>query len=453
MATLLQLRLFGWRQIEAASDLDRFLLVVTTMPDERLMQFLESRRGRGRNDYPVRACWNAVLAGIVFQHASAASLLRELARNAELRELCGFEPAAGAAAVPTADTFERFLKLVVRHEAFVVAMFDELVTEIGRVLPDFGKRLAQDSKAVPSFGHRVRDERKLATPDGRRDLDADVGVKTYRGQHRDGTAWEKIVRWFGYKLHLVVDSTYELPVALEVTRASASDTHHLPTLVRELEHKQPELLERTDEYSADKAYDDEKNHRELHGRGIAPIIDVVRHWPKDEPTRPLYPNRVEPFVYDERGGVYCVCPASGELRELALHGYDRTRDALKYRCPAAALGLTCAGRAECERGRTCGTYGRVVWVPLADDVRRFCRIPRNTARWQTAYNRRSAIERVNSRVDNLLGFERHTIRGLAKMRTRLTLALAVMLAMALGRIRANQAEHMRSFVLPVARAA
>ena len=42
-------------------------------------------------------------------------------------------------------------------------------------------------------------------------------------EHDDGTAWEKIIKCFGYKLHLIVDSDYELPVAYEVTTASKSD--------------------------------------------------------------------------------------------------------------------------------------------------------------------------------------------------------------------------------------
>ncbi|SJZ73132.1 hypothetical protein SAMN02745885_01958, partial [Carboxydocella sporoproducens DSM 16521] len=40
----------------------------------------------------------------------------------------------------------------------------------------------------------------------------------------------------------------------------------------------------------------------------------------------------------------------------------------------------------------------------------------------------------------------HTIRGMAKMKLRCGLALCVMLAMAIGRIRENQAEKMRSLV-------
>jgi hypothetical protein len=63
------------------------------------------------------------------------------------------------------------------------------------------------------------------------------------------------------------------------------------------------------------------------------------------------------------------------------------------------------------------------------------------------------VERVNSRIDKLLGFERHSIRGQPKMKMRMGLGLLVMLAMGLGRIEAGQPEQMRSVTLPVCRAA
>ena len=79
------------------------------IPDEEFVSTLELRRGRGRNDYPIRPTWNAMLAGIVYQHPSAASLLRELRRNGELRELCGYNPLLGEKAVPSDDAFGHFL--------------------------------------------------------------------------------------------------------------------------------------------------------------------------------------------------------------------------------------------------------------------------------------------------------------------------------------------------------
>ena len=66
--------------------------------------------------------------------------------------------------------------------------------------------------------------------------------------------------------------------------------------------------------------------------------------------------------------------------------------------------------------------------------------------WRRAYKRRNAIERINSRIDNSFGFEKHFIRGKAKMTARVGLALAVMMALAVGHIKAGRPEYMRSLV-------
>ncbi|WP_245543290.1 transposase [Kyrpidia tusciae] len=81
MAIIPQLELFSWEDIEPLGDLERLRLVLEHLPDEALMAHLEKSRGHGRDDYPVRAMWNSMLAGIVFQHPSIESLRRELSRN------------------------------------------------------------------------------------------------------------------------------------------------------------------------------------------------------------------------------------------------------------------------------------------------------------------------------------------------------------------------------------
>ena len=157
--------------------------------------------------------------------------------------------------------------------------------------------------------------------------------------------------------------------------------------------------------------------------GIRPIIDTRRMW-KGEGTRPLFPDRADMFVYDERGQVSCVCPWSGEVRHMAFMGFEKDRKALKYRCPASAFDLHCAGRHWCDQGR------RV-----------------------DAYKRRTAVERVFRRVDGVFGFEHHTICGFAKMEARISLALLVNVSMALARVRQGQVERLRSLVAPLRRAA
>jgi hypothetical protein len=195
--------LFSWQDVDAKSDLDRLSLVLDTIPDEPLMRRLETYRGKGWNDYPVRVMWNVVLAGVVYQHLSIESLRRELMRNAELRMICGFDPAQGSDAVPSSPAFTHFLKNLYRFKGHIKAMFDQLIEEAGTYLPDLGDRLAFDGKAIPSAGKPS----KKTVPDGRRDVDANWGKHEYKGVDLNGNLWTKVKAWFGCKLHLLVDTT------------------------------------------------------------------------------------------------------------------------------------------------------------------------------------------------------------------------------------------------------
>ena len=145
MARIDQTQLFGWNDIEILGDLQRLKLVVTYLPDEKLVSALEQERGRGIDDYPVRPVWNSILAGVVFQHVSVESLRRELLRNAQLRQVCGFDLLKGVDAVPTAWAYSRFLKNLMKHQATVEGMFDELVEKLMKELPDFGRTIAPAS--------------------------------------------------------------------------------------------------------------------------------------------------------------------------------------------------------------------------------------------------------------------------------------------------------------------
>lgn len=442
MATILQPSLFSWQEIDACSDLDRLDLVLSVLPDEHLMSLLEQDRGKGRNDYPVRVIWNTLLAGIVFQHPSIASLRRELLRNAELRQRCGYDLWRGVLAVPPAHVFSRFLRNLLRYEVEIRALFDQLVEQVRTVLPDFGINLSVDGKAIESAGKKSDKAR-----DGRREIDADWGTKSYHGQRADGSLWSKVSHWFGYKLHLLIDADCELPVGYSVTKASVSDTTQLLPLLAELKQHHPEIVEQAQTLSGDRGYDSQANNQQLYDRyQIAPIIDIRHDWKDGETSRPLDPARTDVIVYDQDGTLYCVAGQTADERmmPLAYDGFEKQRGTLKYRCPAAVYGLDCPERERCGSS----AYGRVVRVPLDLNRRRFIPVPRGSYKFKRLYKKRTAVERVNSRLDVSFGFERHFIRGQQKMQVQVGLALVVMLAMALGRIRQGQAKKMRSLVEP-----
>lgn len=156
MAIIQDLSLFSWKNfqddLQTLGDLERFKLVIETIPDKKLIQTLQTIRGRGRDDHPIVAMWNSILAGIVFEHVSIQSLRRELMRNAQLREMCGFDPLMGVKAVPSKSAYNRFLANLVVQESLIKGMFDALIQELISIFPNFGKNIAGDGKAIRSFG-------------------------------------------------------------------------------------------------------------------------------------------------------------------------------------------------------------------------------------------------------------------------------------------------------------
>lgn len=134
---------------------------------------------------------------MVFQHPSAAALIRELWRNGELRQLCGFDPLGGMTSAPSDDAMERFLLLLVGHREILTSIFHALVEELAEAIPDLGRRLAVDSKAIPSAGRPVRNEEKQTERDGRRDLDADCpsrhSLRSFLRMYRSKTSSCRVI--------------------------------------------------------------------------------------------------------------------------------------------------------------------------------------------------------------------------------------------------------------------
>jgi hypothetical protein len=422
MAIIPQISLFRWEEdIENLGDLERLKLVLESLPDEELVRALEKERGHGRDDYPVRAMWNSLLAGLVFQHPSIASLIRELRRNVQLRYLCGFDHLDK---VPRAYNYSRFIALVMSHQDKLDHIFHALVRQAMALLPQFGQRLAMDGKYIRSWAGR---KNKHTHTDGRRETDADLGMKKYHGVHEDGTPWEKVVKCFGFKLHLIVDAVYELPVAYSVTQASAADITEGHKLIDKLARERPELVEACDYLSADKGYDDSKLLNKLMGPDyeIKPVIDTRQLW-RDEKERPL-PGHPDVY-YTEQGDVFCYAAKDRKRRLMSCDGYETSRQCLRKTCPVKAYGITCPSYGRCP-------HQGGIRIPLTTDSRIFTAVDRSSYKWEREYDRRTAVERVNSRLDVSFGFEQHTIRGKKKMTMRCSLALIVMLTMAIGRIR------------------
>ncbi len=331
------------------------------------MRVLEQERGKGRDDYPVRAMWNSLLAGIVFQHPTIESLRRELARNGQLRELCGFKPGV----IPPPSAYTRFLQHLLDHEPVLDQMFDDLVEALRTALPHFAERLAIDAKAIPSFAQNANQNQ---TPDGRRDLDADHGVKHYRGKNKDGKPWEKIVHGFRCKIHLLVDSTYAWPLAFTVTKASVADIREAPVLLAQLAKRHPLALKAARVLTGNKAYGSRPRVTELwDAYRIKPVIDIRNMW-KDGEISHVLPG-YDHAPYDSKRVVECYDPATGIKRTMANGGFEQDRTTLKKVCPVDVSGGVSKGAEECP-------VKHQLRIKLDTDRRIFTPIDRTSYRWK-----------------------------------------------------------------------
>ena len=92
--------------------------------------------------------------------------------------------------------------------------------------------------------------------------------------HPDGEETVEVThRWFGYKLHMLCDATYELPIAFEVTNAAVHESPKLLGLVAHAAERHEALVERAETMCANMGCDDGQDKAQLFDEyGIAPII-------------------------------------------------------------------------------------------------------------------------------------------------------------------------------------
>jgi uncharacterized protein YjiS (DUF1127 family) len=94
---------------------------------------------------------------------------------------------------------------------------------------------------------------------------------------------------------------------------------------------------------------------------------------------------------------------------MVNNGFCKNRNRRKFRCP-----LACGKLDHCDHKAVCKSesdYGRTVYVSSDQDLRHICRIPRGSKQWKSLMKARTASERVNKRLLNDYGLEKHQARG------------------------------------------
>jgi len=414
--------LFAWECLEDSPSLKTVKRFLEAIPDGPLLEGLRNWRGRGRNDYPVHVLWGVVLLTPLLRHQRIEGCLAELGRNRGLRRLIGIE---SESQVPKKWNVSRFLDTLGQepHISRVREIFDTIVRKLGGAVPDLGRDTAGDSTWLhgrhKSSAAAVKSERAqgLPQPAG--------GRKEYKDD--DGQV-SKVVEWFGYKLHLLVDVKHEVALAYEVTSTKAGDGETLPGLLCQAQSNLPDKRIRTLAY--DKAADDNKVHRLLSKARIKPLIQNRSLWKEEhEKMLPGHDGNSN-IVYDESGTLHCYDRTSRPMvrHRMSYIGHEPSRQTLKYRCPARHEGWECPNDAQCNAGKK---YGKTVRVDRSIDLRRFPPIPRATKKFERMYKGRTSVERVNARLKLFWGVDDGNITGARRFAARVGVVMAVHAGLAL----------------------
>jgi len=418
---LLSKPLFAWDCLEDSPSLRSVHDFLKAIPDGPLLEGLRSRRGRGRNDYPVHVLWGVVVLTHLLRHTSTDSCLAELRRNEGLRRLIAIE---SEDKVPKKWNVSRFLDALGEepHRSRMQEIFDRIIEKLGCAVPDLGRDTAGDS----TWLHGRRKAKEAAKNEQAEGLpQASGGRKEYKD---DEGKVSKVVEWFGYKLHLLVDVKHEVSLAYRITSTKAGDGETLPGLLTQAQGNLPAHRIKTLAY--DKAADDNHVHRLLAKQNIKPLIQNRSLW-KEEHERMLPGHDGNSnVVYDEAGTLHCYDRTSTPIirHRMAYIGHEPQRQTIKYRCPARHEGWQCANDAVCNAGKK---YGKTVRVDRTIDLRRFPPIPRATKKFERMYKGRTSVERVNARLKLFWGVDDGNITGARRFAAQVGVVMIVHAGLAL----------------------
>jgi hypothetical protein len=412
--------LFAWDDLEDSPSLNTIRELLAALPDGKLLDALRLARGKGRNEYPVSVLWGVIVLRVALRHLTTEAMLDELRRNEGLRRLIGIESEAG---VPNKWNMSRFEDVLGQepHRTLLKEVFNVLIQRLGVAVVDLGRDSAGDATAL-SARRKPEEAAKEEIDEGL--PQASGGRKEYKDD--DGKV-TKVVEWFGFKLHLIVDVKHEVVLSYEITDTKAGDGETLPVLLVQAKANLPEGRIKTLAY--DKAADGEEVHKLLSDEAITPLIQMRSLW-KTEPERMLPGHDGSSnVVYTEDGTIYCYDKVSEPpvRHKMAYIGHEPERETLKYRCPAKHEGWECPMSSTCNAGKT---YGKTVRVDCEIDPRRFPALPRATKKFERMYKGRTSVERVNARLKIFWGVDDGNLTGSRRFVAQVGVVLTVHAAFA-----------------------
>lgn len=193
--------------------IQRLEAILNTIPEEELLKALKVYYA-GRNGYTYKILWRTYVAMSILNLPSFAELIRTLERNPYIRQACGINVPEG---IPSKFAYSRFMRKL--QSRFNVKLVKDIMRNLTRqcydTFPDFAKSVAIDATDLKAWSNGSKEQKT--------DPDAGWVIKA------DSNGKKKFV--WGYKLHLMVDTVYEIPVTANITKGNTADVRKAGALL------------------------------------------------------------------------------------------------------------------------------------------------------------------------------------------------------------------------------
>jgi len=353
----------------------------------------------GRKPFNPVCMFKALLLIYLGEAKSVRDLAEKLTYNTRLMFLCGFEYDD----TPANNTFSDFQKRLGSKLFFEI--LHRIISQAIAAGIVCGKITALDSTHIIAFsnpfGKKVENKRIYS------DVDARWGVK------------DKEFKFFGYKLHLLVDTKTDIPIGIEITPGNADDGKRLPRIVEQAKIKHPEI--EIEKLIADKGYPYNENFVYLNKEGIEAYIPH-----RDKRKNPIVSGKV---IIDKQNRFYC---AMGK-QELVYYGYNKKRNRIKLRCP---VGL---GKGECLFFSQCSksSYGRSFYISVNERLQVIGIKEKYDKEFKKIYKERSSVERCNSELKRWHKLNKVFVRGIEKVKQHVILSITAMVMKKMWNLKAE----------------
>ena len=364
--------------------------IENTPSSQQFLNKILALRRNTRPGYPPRAMLRAFCLKYLLNERFNVGLIERLNASPRLKRLCGF-----GIQIPSESAFSRFFKHLVSSVDMLEQSITSIVTHIHEHLPDMGEITAIDSTDIEAYANPNRSAVI--------DQDAKWGHRTTKNKSNSKKNEEL---FFGYKVHMLSDVNYGVPLSYIILPANRNDSPQLLRVVKEARQTyswlKPQYL------TADRGYDSLANHEILVKQGIKSIIHIRK------PTRG---GKLHDGIYSTMG-----TPTRMGKKEMQWLRTDPKTGHHLYQCPPAGC------HRKSQAYMFMGNCGDQHWENPQDNLRVIGMVARASPEWKQMYRKRPVIERGFSSLKRSRLLDKHQFLEQRKIKTHIALSMLTYVA-------------------------